>query len=196
MMQGMWLVMLRDGVAVRVLGAPDWGQSQPHSCMPKSERWLAWGCKSSRVSAWGCTIAELSYLRQCKSLQSGDYVAWGCDMVQFGCLCYIIMYHLVHPSTRHRYVYCLIAVFDPTPPGLDSVLAIPLVCHAMLLSCHATDYDSCWYYDVCCMFAWLLIACCYITCEYIIVLILASHVARPRRGFIFYSSKRIDRVRC
>ena len=50
------------------------------------------------------------------------------------------LYHLVLPSTRHRYAYCLVAVFDPTPPGLDSILAIPLVCHAMLLSYHAADY--------------------------------------------------------
>ena len=64
---------------------------------------------------------------------------------------YVILYHLVHPSTRRRYVHCLIVVFDPTPPGLDSVLAIPLVCHAMLLSCHVANYCCC--YDICCMIA-------------------------------------------
>ena len=94
---------------------------------------------------------------------------------------------------NNRYVYWLIAVLDPTPPGLDSVSAIPhwLKCHATFMPCCNLNII----YLIYCMIAWSFIACCYVTCEYIIVLILAFHVARFWRGYIFYSSKKIERVR-
>lgn len=97
----------------------------------------------------------------------------------------------------------LIAVYDPTPPGLESVLAIPhwlfipwLVCYAVLLSCHVAGYS---WVDIChvvgCYFWWLLAAwwldcsmlVVIVTCEYVIVLTLAYH-ARLWRGFIFVSA--------
>ena len=154
--------------------------------MPKSERWVAWGCKSSRVSASGCTIVEKESARGCTV---NDYVVravaavvaviylcnykHGWDQVTDMIVLFVNngWYHLVLLSTHRRYDYWLIAILDPTPPGLDSVSAVP---HCLL--CHDADY-CCWCMN-CCITAWLFIACGYVTCEYIIVLILAFHVAR------------------
>ena len=69
--------------------------------MPKRERWLARGCKSSRVSASGCTIVVGESARVCTV---DDYVEKVVtDMVVlFVNNCW---YQLVLLSTRRRYDY-------------------------------------------------------------------------------------------
>ena len=80
---------------------------------------------------------------------------------------------------------------NPSWLGLGIIIPRCLLCHATFMPCRNLLLMP-WYY---CMITWLFIACCYVTCEYIIVLILAFYVARFWRGYIFYSSKKIDRVR-
>ena len=111
--------------------------------MPKRERCLAWGCKSSRVSASGCTIVVGERARVCTVWERArvcpvdDYVAKVVAdiVVLFVNNCW---YHLVLLSTRRRYDYWLVAVLDPTPPGLDSVSVTP-----PCLPCHATFMPWC-----------------------------------------------------